>query len=289
MRLVFLHEMAHIRRHDLGLNVLLMAAQFLHWFNPLVWLATHRIRADGELVCDDMVMNSLVAVERPSYGQVLLRLMDEFSAETSAFPGGIRVVSNKKEIKRRLIMIKNHRSSGFGGGLVTALVVAALVGATYTRAQDSVANASKASFELSSAGVADQNQTAPPAQLARDLIGTWVLIGEPGKTGKAPASGGRYKFFTGSRWCITQADPDNHVVIFNHGGAYWWDGNEYVEALEYANPSTLDRIGRTNHFRSKLKGTNLLTLASGRIRGARSGSESGARATRVRSGNPVEV
>jgi beta-lactamase regulating signal transducer with metallopeptidase domain len=262
LRLVFLHEMAHIRRHDLGLNVLLMAVQFLHWFNPLVWLATHRIRADGELVCDDMVMNSLVAAERPGYGQVLLRLIDEFSAETPAFPGAIRVVSSKQEIKRRLIMIKNHRSGGFGGGLVTALVVAALVCATYTRAQDRVAAASKASFELSNAGAAEQ--TAASSQLARDMIGTWVLIGEPGKTGNAPSSGGRYKFFTGSRWCITQADPDNHVVIFHHGGDYWLDGNEYVETLEYANPSTLDRIGRTNHFQVKIEGDELTDIGIGK-------------------------
>lgn len=270
MRLVFLHEMAHIRRHDLRLNVLLMAVQFLHWFNPLVWLATRRIRADGELVCDDMVMNSLVAAERPGYGRVLLRLIDEFSAETSAFPGGIRVVGSKQEIKRRLIMIKNRRSGGFGGGLATGLVIAALVCATYTRAQDRVAITTKASFESSDAsgtsganvGVADQ--TAAASQLARDMIGTWVLIGEPGKTGKAPASGGRYKFFTGSHWCITQADPDNHVVIFHHGGDYWFEGNEYVEALDYANPSTLDRIGRTNHFQVKIEGDELTDIGIGK-------------------------
>jgi beta-lactamase regulating signal transducer with metallopeptidase domain len=254
MRLVFLHEMAHIRRHDLGLNVLLMAVQFLHWFNPLVWLATHRIRADGELVCDDMVMNSLAAAERPGYGQVLLRLIDEFSAETPAFPGGIRVVSSKQEIKRRLIMIKNHRSSGVGGGLVTAVLGVALISATYTRGQDRVSI-------TSNGGVADQ--TAATSQLGRDMIGTWVLIGEPGKTGKAPASGGRYKFFTGSHWCITQADPDNHVVIFHHGGDYWFDGNEYVEAVEYANPSTLDRIWRTNHFQVKIEGDELTDIGIG--------------------------
>jgi beta-lactamase regulating signal transducer with metallopeptidase domain len=240
MRLVFLHEMAHIRRHDLTLNLLLMAVQFLHWFNPLVWLATHRIRADGELVCDDMVMKKLVAAEHPFYGQVLLRLISEFSAETPAVPGAIHVVSSKQEIKRRLIMIKNHRSSGFGAGLVTALAVAALVCATYTRAQEVAVGASKASFELSSAGPEDR--AAAASQLGRDMIGAWVLIGEPGQTGKAPASGGRYKFFTGSHWCITQADPDNHVVIFNHGGEYWFDGNEYVEVLEYANPSSLSDL-----------------------------------------------
>jgi bla regulator protein BlaR1 len=56
LRLVFMHEMAHVRRKDSLLNVVLILVQFLHWFNPLVWLGLHRLRTDRELVCDAMVM-----------------------------------------------------------------------------------------------------------------------------------------------------------------------------------------------------------------------------------------
>ena len=43
--------------------------------------------------------------------------------------------------------------------------------------------------------------------LAKNLLGTWILVGEPGKVGEPPASGGRLKFCTGRLWTVTQADP----------------------------------------------------------------------------------
>jgi len=136
LRMVFLHEMAHVRRHDIGMNFLLIAAQFLHWFNPLVWLANHRIRADRELVCDAMTMSCLPASERTHYGKVLLKLMDGFSVETPVFSGVVPVVGGKKEIRQRLIMIKQQRQGSIGAGLATALAVVVLLFATFTRAQD---------------------------------------------------------------------------------------------------------------------------------------------------------
>ncbi len=142
LRMVFLHEMAHIRQHDVSLNWLLIFVQFLHWFNPLVWLANHRIRADRELVRDAMAMSCLPASERQHYGQVLIKLMDGFSMETPVFAGAVPVIGSKQEIKRRLIMIKHHRHRSLGAVLATALVVAALACTTFTRAQQSAENAS---------------------------------------------------------------------------------------------------------------------------------------------------
>jgi bla regulator protein BlaR1 len=51
-RFVFLHELAHVRRHDLWLNWLIATLQILHWFNPLVWFAFARWRIDREIACD---------------------------------------------------------------------------------------------------------------------------------------------------------------------------------------------------------------------------------------------
>jgi len=39
MRYVFLHELAHLKRHDIYLGWLTSLLQVLHWFNPLVWFA----------------------------------------------------------------------------------------------------------------------------------------------------------------------------------------------------------------------------------------------------------
>src|SRR5262249_9426943 len=63
----------------------------------------------------------------------------------------------------------------------------------------------------------DKPAAEGPSQLAKQLIGTWVLAGTPEKVEEPPANGGRYKFFTGKHWCVTQADPDSGEIIYHHG------------------------------------------------------------------------
>ena len=98
---------------------------------------------------------------------------------------------------------------------------------------------------------------AAPSPLAKNLIGTWVLIGTPTDPNAIPATGGRFKFFTGRHWCITQAAPQTGQTIFHHGGTYQLNGDEYVETVEYANASTTNLIGRTFKFTCKIEGNTL--------------------------------
>ena len=81
LRGVLLHELAHLKRRD---PLALWAAQWvkaLHWFNPLVWLTIHQLRADQERACDDTALRHGV---RPSdYAQTLLDL----SRHSRAAPG----------------------------------------------------------------------------------------------------------------------------------------------------------------------------------------------------------
>jgi hypothetical protein len=93
--------------------------------------------------------------------------------------------------------------------------------------------------------------------LAKNLLGTWILVGQPGKVGEAPAAGGRLKFFTGRHWIITQADPRSGVTIYHHGGTYTLNGDEYAETIEYANESTKELIKQTFKFTIKVEGDTL--------------------------------
>jgi beta-lactamase regulating signal transducer with metallopeptidase domain len=58
LELVLRHELAHIRRRDYLTQNIAGLACALQWFNPLAWHAAHRMRAERELACDDLVLSS---------------------------------------------------------------------------------------------------------------------------------------------------------------------------------------------------------------------------------------
>jgi beta-lactamase regulating signal transducer with metallopeptidase domain/type II secretory pathway component GspD/PulD (secretin) len=58
-RAVLLHELIHVRRHDVWVNCLQALLQVVYWWHPLVWLANARIRRVREEAVDEAVMVAL--------------------------------------------------------------------------------------------------------------------------------------------------------------------------------------------------------------------------------------
>jgi len=76
--MVLRHELTHIRRGDLATNGLLCSLLALHWFNPLLWLAFFRVRADREAACDADVLEGEPAARRAAYAHTLLKMEATF-------------------------------------------------------------------------------------------------------------------------------------------------------------------------------------------------------------------
>ncbi|HUQ21048.1 MAG TPA: M56 family metallopeptidase [Gemmatimonadaceae bacterium] len=55
-RFVLVHEMAHVKRFDALTQLAAQFAVALFWFDPLIWLAAHRMRVEREHACDDYVL-----------------------------------------------------------------------------------------------------------------------------------------------------------------------------------------------------------------------------------------
>ena len=99
-----------------------------------------------------------------------------------------------------------------------------------------------------------------PSQLAKDLIGTWIIAGTPDNVEEPPATGARLKFITGKHWTVTKANPDTGEVEFHLGGTYTLNGDEYVETVQYATENTKDLISKVHKFKIKVEGDTLTQL-----------------------------
>ena len=135
LRHVLLHECAHVRRRDIALNWLMALLQALHWFNPAVWLAFARLRAERELACDEIALEASGKDESEAYGRTLLHLLTAWqTVEPRPTPGAIGLLERRSDLRRRLRHIADFRP-GRRLGLPVALLIAMGGAVTLTDAQ----------------------------------------------------------------------------------------------------------------------------------------------------------
>lgn len=108
LRFVLLHELSHVRRHDIAVQWLTLAARTLHWFNPAAWLAAARMGNERELACDEAVLEAIEPENRFHYGETLLRLARGSHSPVYA-PGFLATFGSQKSLQRRLSMINGYR------------------------------------------------------------------------------------------------------------------------------------------------------------------------------------
>lgn len=169
MRFVFLHELAHLKRHDLLMNWLVVALQVLHWFNPLVWFGFSRWRAERELACDAMALEAAGEGQNKEYGRTILRLLDSFGRPT-ATPGLVGILEDKRQLRRRIGMIANFAPAR-GWPRLAVILIGVLVAIGLTDAQSGSSPAGR-SPAISTAMLSTnqlENTTTTPQQKGSDM------------------------------------------------------------------------------------------------------------------------
>lgn len=124
LRLVLLHELAHIQRRDILWNWLAYGITLLHWFNPLIWLASKRMKADMEMACDAKVLSHLSPQDRNDYGLTLINV-SQLASKPLGFAHSLGILENHRELKDRLIMMKEFTTMTLKKSLVFGMVFSA--------------------------------------------------------------------------------------------------------------------------------------------------------------------
>jgi bla regulator protein BlaR1 len=135
LRYVLMHELAHRKRYDVLWNWVGGMAIAIHWMNPLVWLAIQKMKADRELACDACVLNALEPREVLLYGQTILEVLKTFASRQEQRQAiGLYGAGARKQLERRLIMIKGYKKGSYKLTAVSILCVIAVCAGTLTNA-----------------------------------------------------------------------------------------------------------------------------------------------------------
>ena len=100
-RAVLLHELAHVRRHDLIGHTLGRLACALYWFHPLVWTAAKQLRSESERACDDLALTC--GARATDYAEHLLDIVT--SVRGDATPSVALAMARRKEFEGRMLAI----------------------------------------------------------------------------------------------------------------------------------------------------------------------------------------
>jgi len=164
LKLIFLHELAHVRRRHVLINWIIIIAQAIHWFNPLVWLALRRLRSDQEILCDLDVVRIIGERETQSYGETLLALA---SNATRPLPTVLPISTSFKQMKERIRMLTTFKPVTKRLIVLGAVLALTLSVATFTRAVDAKP-VEKRSAESRKTRITDEERTSIRLNLLRN-------------------------------------------------------------------------------------------------------------------------
>ncbi|MBE9918223.1 M56 family metallopeptidase [Paenibacillus donghaensis] len=174
LQYILAHEFSHIQRRDVAVNWMMHIILILHWFNPLIWLAARKARQAQEMACDACALDRMRPQQKNAYGQTIIHVLEHLSVSHYQ-PGLAGLSATHKEMKRRLIMIKqfnkkSYRLSILGLGMILALGSVTLVNAKESGAESPSQKPSVQSQQNAKAAVDKEDDIVyPEGNIDREL------------------------------------------------------------------------------------------------------------------------
>ena len=139
MRTVLMHELAHIRRADLWVNLAQTILQIVYFYNPLLWLANWVIRRVREQAVDETVLVAM-GEKAQQYPETLVNVAKLAFKRPALSLRLIGVVESKSALQGRIKHILERpipKSAKLGAAGLLSIVIAGAVLLPMARAKDS--------------------------------------------------------------------------------------------------------------------------------------------------------
>ncbi|TWU51690.1 M56 family metallopeptidase [Rubripirellula reticaptiva] len=99
-RAILTHELAHVGRWDLAINLVQMFIQAIFFFHPAVWWANRKVREEREKCCDEFVLSDSKTSPK-LYCEAIVQLLD-LERNFDAFQSVLAVGGSTKNIEDRI-------------------------------------------------------------------------------------------------------------------------------------------------------------------------------------------
>lgn len=109
LALTFEHELTHYKHKDLFVNLLGLLVLSIHWFNPILYFCIPLVQEDGELYCDESVLENKNENERSLYSKMIIDMIPIVSSKHMLL--STCFYSKKLSVKKRILNIMKKTKS----------------------------------------------------------------------------------------------------------------------------------------------------------------------------------
>lgn len=122
--MIIQHELVHYRRKDIWYKLLLVLVRAIHWFNPIIHIASKQAEIVLEISCDEEVLKNSSLNFRKEYGEIMLNVMRKNLKKQTAL--STHFYPDKKAIKQRFMRIIDTQKK-YKGTLAFVLCLLVLI------------------------------------------------------------------------------------------------------------------------------------------------------------------
>lgn len=119
--LYIMHELYHIRNHDILWKCIAFIAILIHWYNPLIYLLFHEISTASEKRCDELVSDALDDVQKEYYEHLIIDAAQNQTNINILFSDTFS--TNKKQAKERILFMTRKQRKSIWQKIIIATMI----------------------------------------------------------------------------------------------------------------------------------------------------------------------